>query len=305
MYNNIFSGGFSASNGWLSGGSTSSTGGFTFGNTIPNSGFDWASSMGSLSAIGGGSGGEALLDTLGTSLGAAFGSPAIGKMITGIVSDFKINGHSISENLNNVFKYGLDSWGAASNPTKSQKEFEEYKQKMLGWITGINPENIQSVFNELEHYSKWRLMYSTKSLARRSWAGSTRAAKKLKVKLITAFRKDVIAKLREEFTKKGIEFKVVKTVTESFTDKITEYASSGWNGDSSGARKNGTFTYNVYTVTASKALLAKVSKQNSKKIEPGVPPIPTVKNKSNTTMYLIIGAVLIALFGKNIKKHLK
>ena len=305
MYNNIFSGGFSVSDGWLSGGSTSPTGGFTFGSTTQNSGFDWASSLNSLGAIGGGGsgGGNALLDTLGTGLGAAFGSPAIGKMVTDIVSGFKINGHSISENLDNVFKYGIDSWGAGSNPTMAESEFNGHKLKAIEMINGITPETLEQVLNELEHFTKWSLDFQVKSLARRKWAGSTEEGKKLYIKLMTAFRKDVVDKLKSEFVKQGFDVSIERTVTERMDAKISVFSISSWNGDASTARKNGTFTYKVYAVKVSKTLLAKMSKQND--IETGVPPNPTVENKSNTTMYLIIGAVLIALFGKNIKKLLK
>jgi len=301
MYNNIFSGGFSVSDGWLSGGSTSSTSGFSFGSTTPSSGFDWKSNLKQVgSSVGKGSmSGDAVMGLVGTGLGAAFGSPAIGQMVTNVISKFKINGHSIVDNLSNMMKFGFSAWGASNSPGAAEKDFNDQKTQLLELASSADANTIENVINEMERRSNWWIGFSTKQNARRSWAKSTKKGNEKNIELWKKFRSEVLKPFIDQFKSEGVVFNS-KSVTESYTVMETQYDIAKSHSDKD-AERNGSYTRNVYTLSLSPKLMAKAGIKQAN----GVPPVPTVENQSNTTMYLIIGAVLIALFGKNIKKQLK
>ena len=71
---------------------------------------------------------------------------------TGLLSNL-LGSLDIKQNIDNVVKYGLSSWGASTTPEKSTAQFNSIAVPFVQDIlAGLNANNIQEVINEIEKY---------------------------------------------------------------------------------------------------------------------------------------------------------
>jgi len=149
-------------------------------------------------------------------------------------------------NLSNVFKYGIDSWGASTNPEKEQERIAFGMNNLQGLLSSMNDSNVEQNLNEIEFISCYYAKYYRASLSRRSWAGSTEEAFKLHAKAFEDFRTKVLNPLLSDLRAKGATI-TSATKTGAFADYEREMLP--WQDpNNTTSEKNGNFIYTVYTV---------------------------------------------------------
>ncbi|WBL20759.1 hypothetical protein [Zunongwangia sp. HRR-M8] len=87
-------------------------------------------------------------DAANAALDVAASAIPFGSIVKGVLDKI-----GLADNLSNVFKYGLSSWGASTNPEQHQADFA---QKVLPFVeqklSSINAQNITDVLNELDFH---------------------------------------------------------------------------------------------------------------------------------------------------------
>lgn len=201
-------------------------------------------------------------------------------------------GLDIETNVNNVLTYGLDSWGAASNPNNEMTEkIQPQLDKLNSLIKSINDSNIIDVLNKAEHMSSYIEQYYQTTLNRRDWAGSTTAAFELHVKKMTEWRSQILNTIIEKIKNGGYPVSSQNQIG-TFTAHRTEYLpyvksdnTTSQKNDNWAASKGKPFTYKVYSIKNKSTTLTNPSK-----------PPSTTKTINTNNLFKVAGIGALAWF---------
>lgn len=199
----------------------------------------------------------------------------------------------IMANVTNVFKYGLSSWGAATDPVKAQAEMEVYFKFLDGILTAVrtstNAQAMEDNLNELERAARYYDEMFRASVDRRSWAGSTTAAFELMDELGTKFYQDTVVPLISSLKNAG--YNISSTTTTSRFGDLDHIYQPQVASDNTTAEKNGTFTHKIYTILGVPQNSAVTPKDTNTQLPVQYNPDGTVKPQvnSNSNMGKILG----------------
>lgn len=194
----------------------------------------------------------------------------------------------IMDNVNNVLKYGLSSWGASTNPEKIKTDIQKYMTYLQGVMSNIQKATttkaLQDNINELERASRYYSEMFAASLQRRSWAGSTEAAFQLEDKTFDDFYAKYVAPLMQNLSNAGYTY-TTSRASAKFGDLDVIYQGPESDQNTT-AEKNGSFNYNVYTITGVPSKTNSNSNVAPKYNADGTPIKPTSKT---STMGKVLG----------------
>ncbi len=211
-----------------------------------------------LSIFDTGTGGLATTTPVGVSTNSNNSNGAVAGLIstlldpTGGILTSLLGSLNITENINNVLKYGLDSWGAASSPAKMGNDIKNIymplvQQRIDALKTASTPQLFSERLTELDKIIKFYAGYGTASINRRSWAGSTTEAFKLLSKTFSDLYNEVVVKIVQELKSNNTIVNTAQT-TANYGDLDQTYKID-IGDDNTTAEKNGAFTYNTYTIS--------------------------------------------------------
>jgi len=200
-------------------------------------------------------------------------------------------GLDFQTNINNVFTYGLSSWGASTNPEKQQQYIKEETDYILSVLGKINDSNITEVVNEAERAITYGHQSYEHSLARRSWAKSTEAGWKVHIDAMKKVRTETVDKIIAQLKTKGV---VVSYTTKSEPEQNLENLyRNRIASDNTTAEKNGNITYKVYSFQVPVKQPTIQTATNNNQLSTTSQQQPT---SSNETMLKVAGVGALAWF---------
>lgn len=182
----------------------------------------------------------------------------------------------IMANVSNVLKYGLDSWGAATDPEKAKVEIQSYFQiletKLNAVKTANNAQLLQDSLNQLELAARYYDDMFRRSVDRRDWAGSTTAAFELMDETFSQYYLNTVEALVNSLRNKGYQI-TSATNQASFGDYDHIFQPQVAESNTT-AEKNGTFPYKVYTIIGVPNANGTATNANIDNINPDNKPTP-------------------------------
>lgn len=157
-------------------------------------------------------------------------------------------GFDIQQNLNNVFKYGLSSWGASTNPEAQMQKITSYMNPIIqGKVNQLTKQNAAETLSYLDSFLAFMYIghkYLRKHHAR---AGSTKKAYEQAMEFLTKLRKSVIDDLVSKLRDSGYTVSH-KTV---YSDQVQLNQIHDWhNGNRFGSKSSEKVAHKVFAVQA-------------------------------------------------------
>ena len=271
------------------------------------------------SLLGGAQSGE-LEGTLGMAANAIL--PGSGALLAPILDGLKLD-----ENFQLAKKYGWNSWGASASPESISQEFESItKPEVVRLMQNVSTDP-QKALSDTKVYLESIVALRNYLRQRHSKANSTKQANELMAEKCSNLLRDVVQSAVTKLKSIGC---IVSEVT--YTDNPTfKYAYSHWGNTTLSNAMNDRAVANFkpkgYKITASSALKKQIEKLKLEQNNPtpvnngnsdydvdlgsgfvdtdytttDQPQIPPDSKKSDSTIYIIIAAIIL-LFWKNIKK---
>lgn len=174
--------------------------------------FDW-SQIGSTAVQGGTqNGGFDTGDAAGAALDAAASAIPFGSMVKGFLDEL-----GLQRNIDNVFKYGLSSWGASTTP---EEEKAKFAKNVLPWVKQRLDElqqsgDLQGALNEIDLWLTIDYACAKNLRDNHSKAKSTRLANDSMMKELKDLKAKVINGLKQKFSAVGVKITTSTTMADS------------------------------------------------------------------------------------------